>query len=119
MTGVLPLASFGLKSRKPSGNGIVEADAALLDQLHRCCGDDRLGHGGEIEDCVLAHRLVSLAIGEARSTVVDQLAVEVHEHDRTQHTLVDNGPVEHGVEPSGKRVGACQRCWSRGNHRDQ
>jgi len=71
---------FRREARKPAGNGIVECDAALFDQLHRCRGDDRLGHGGEIEDRVLAHGPGGLSIGEARGAVINHGAITGDQH---------------------------------------
>ncbi len=44
--------------REISGDGIVEADAALLDKLHhRGCRSQALGERGQVEDGVQGHGL--------------------------------------------------------------
>ena len=58
-------------------DGLVERDAALLEQHHEGDRRDRLGHRIDAEDGVVPHRDLALDIGEALHGAVGDLAAAV------------------------------------------
>ena len=81
------------------GDGVVEADQALLDQHHQSHRGDRLGHRIDAQDRVLAHRLVALDVHVAGHAGVDQLALAMdHGQDARQVAAVDVAVGHHLIE---------------------
>ena len=79
---------------------IVEAEAALLEELHEGgCGRHDFGERGAIEDGVRGHGLRlrhqrALAVGLA----VDHLAVVSHQQNRAGHTPLFDGLIDYLVQ---------------------
>ena len=63
-------------------DGIVELDLALLDQLHRHDGGDRLGHREQAEDGLVGDRRLGHHVLHAEGFVIDRLAVLLDQDDR-------------------------------------
>ena len=81
-------------------DGIVDADLALLVELHhRGGGDEILGERGHVEDGVLGHRFLR---GHQRAHAVgameDDVAVVPDDDNRTGNLVVRDGIVDHGVD---------------------
>ena len=62
-------------------DGIVELDRAVLDQLHRDDGGDRLGHREQAEDRLVGDRRLADDVLHAEGFVVDRLAMLLDQHD--------------------------------------
>ena len=63
-------------------DGIVELELALIEQLHRHHGGDRLGHREQAEDGLVRDRRLGDDVLHAEEFVIDRLAVLLDQHDR-------------------------------------
>jgi hypothetical protein len=83
----------------------IELEATPLDELHRCCCGDRLGHREEHTDGVDGHRLrtAELAFSE-RSFVPHTVAIHDVRHDTGNRATVHTG-AQHCVETVAIDVG--------------
>jgi hypothetical protein len=65
-------------------HGIVERDAAFLDQHHQRDAGERLGHGIDAEDRVFLQRAVALDIHVPERAAMGDLAVALDERQRAR-----------------------------------
>ena len=89
-------------------HGVVEAEPALLDELHRRGRGDRLGHRGDAEQRVGRERAAGRDVRHAERALIEgPLAVGRHGDD-ARDGLVLRPPCAIGVERSGRwlRAGA-------------
>lgn len=63
-----------------AGDGVVELEHPLLEQLHQRDGHDRLRHRVDAEDRVVAHRNTPLAIALAQAALVGEVAAPADGH---------------------------------------
>ena len=95
---------------------LVEAQRALLDQDHRRRGRDRLGHRGDAEDRVAAHRLA--AAERLRADRVDvHLAAAADQRDEPRHAAaldVAGHDVVHAAQPRSESAAPAIACSSIG-----
>ena len=65
-------------------NGLVERDAALLEQHHEGHAGDRLGHRIDAKNGVVLDRHLALEVGKALHRAVDDLAAAVDQKLRSR-----------------------------------
>lgn len=89
-----------LELRKILGYRIVEAHAALLEQLHHAArGRDDFGKRGDVENRIRGHRLFGrLESAVAVSLAEDNLPVVPDLYDSAGNFVFANGLIDYGVE---------------------
>ena len=86
------------------GDGVVEQDEAVLEELQHGDGGDGLGHGVDAEDRVGAHGRPGSDILEAHCVAVGELTLAGDEGDRTgKLAALDRGLQDRGdsLQPNG------------------
>ena len=94
--------------RQHGGDRAIQAELALLNQLHRRHRGDRLGHRGDPEDVVGPQRPPAGEVGDAEAALVQQVAAGGgHGHgpsncagvDGAAQGGIDGGRIDHGAAP--------------------
>ena len=100
--------------RQPSGDGIRQCEPALIDQRHRGGDRHRLGHGGDAEDGVPAHRQLGFDISLTDLVDLQHIPPMPHQRHRAGDQpgvdgLGDRGPVvvEAHRQESTQRIFGC------------
>ena len=106
------LLAVGAELGHVMSDGIVDANLALLVELHYGRGSDEvLGERGHVEDGVLGHRLArGLQRAHAVGAVEDDLAVVPNDDDGAGQFVVRDGIVDDRVDGREGRGRCCLQC---------
>jgi hypothetical protein len=85
---------------------IVEAEAALLDELHRRRGGDRFGHRCDPEQRIGGERAPGLDIGHAERALIEGAPAVGRHGDDARDGLVPDGLAQPAVERPGRLLRA-------------
>ena len=120
--GVEALQHLGrAQARVDVRHGLLDLELALLDELHRRHGGDRLGHRGDAEDGVERHRRALVERAQAEGPFVEHALVGRGHGHHARHFLGVDGLPQDAVDlrlgaPLGGRpasTGGPDRCGSR------
>jgi hypothetical protein len=78
--------------------GVIETDAALLDQLHQRNRGDRLGHRGDTKQRVCRQRTSGRDIGDAEGALIKHAIAIGDQRDHAWHVLAFHCLAQAGVE---------------------
>ena len=88
----------GGEAGQVGGNGAIERQPALFDQLHGGGGGDGLGHGGEPHHAVRRHRRLGGAVGGAEGALIEDAAGIAGEGDHAGDRARGDGVLQQGID---------------------